>query len=263
MTNMNSDFSDMRFGSTDGLVEYPYWIESISGNIAKVWVKIPNIPANTSTQLAVYYDNDFANSASNGDLVFEFFDGFSGSVLDDSKWTEGTGVSISNGILIFANSEWIGLNSLNPFGVNHSVRAKLLTGHSGNMGSVYLREWFGFYDIPLVQMAGFGQFTNVSGYNSGRASWRNMLNGNNYYATMTGWSANTWNIYEARRTPSFARGSINDANFVDVYNYYSTNPLRVRFELRLSAALMKADWVLVRKYNVVEPSYTIGLEMSN
>ena len=56
---------------------------------------------------------------------------------------------------------------------------------------------------------------------------------------------------------------MNDANYINVYNYYSSGSLNLTFMLRENPALMKADWVLVRKYNVVEPSYTIGLEMSN
>jgi hypothetical protein len=54
---MNSDFSDLRFtNSSDSLL--PYWIESkVDGAWAYVWVKVPYIPASSTTTIYVYYGN--------------------------------------------------------------------------------------------------------------------------------------------------------------------------------------------------------------
>ena len=84
-----ADGSDIRFLLPSGK-SIPYWIESWnkSGQSAKVWVKVPSIPANSSTVIYMTYGNPSASSESNGDAVFEFFDDFEGTSLDTSKWDE-------------------------------------------------------------------------------------------------------------------------------------------------------------------------------
>ena len=66
-----SDGSDIRFLLPSGK-SIPYWIESWdkSGQNAKVWVKVPSIPANSSTVIYMYYGNPSASSESNVDAVF-------------------------------------------------------------------------------------------------------------------------------------------------------------------------------------------------
>lgn len=56
----------------------PHWIEewdSVNGK-ARVWVKIPNIPAGGSVEIKMYYGNANAQDLSNGHAVFDFFDDF-------------------------------------------------------------------------------------------------------------------------------------------------------------------------------------------
>ncbi|MBU5682368.1 MAG: DUF2341 domain-containing protein, partial [Candidatus Aenigmarchaeota archaeon] len=55
-------------------------------NNTRIWVKVPNIPANSNKTIYLYYGNPNATSMSNGDLVFEFFDDFEGTSLNTSKW---------------------------------------------------------------------------------------------------------------------------------------------------------------------------------
>lgn len=54
----------------------PHWIEewdSVNGK-ARVWVKIPNIPAGGSVEIKMYYGNANAQDLSNGHAVFEYAD---------------------------------------------------------------------------------------------------------------------------------------------------------------------------------------------
>ena len=53
-----ADGSDLRFTAADQITRIPFWIESIdtTAQTARVWVKIPNLPA-AGTTLYVYYDN--------------------------------------------------------------------------------------------------------------------------------------------------------------------------------------------------------------
>ncbi|MFA5714132.1 MAG: DUF2341 domain-containing protein [Candidatus Paceibacterota bacterium] len=88
---MNADFSDLRFAKSDGTI-YPYWIESIdtvaTPDTAKVWVKIPSIATSPATTFYMYYGNSSAPPASKGDDTFLFFDDFSGTIINTTKWSK-------------------------------------------------------------------------------------------------------------------------------------------------------------------------------
>jgi hypothetical protein len=86
---------DIRFMDTDrqGL---SYWIESWDPEKGSVlWVKVPK--AGTSS-LVMLSGNPAAAPASSGENTFLFFDDFSGTALDTSRWTE-----MGDGTLTFSN----------------------------------------------------------------------------------------------------------------------------------------------------------------
>lgn len=64
--NAKSDGSDIRFGDNSSTSELDYYIQSYSQaqSSAKVWVKVPYIPASSSTYIYLYYNNPDASSAS-------------------------------------------------------------------------------------------------------------------------------------------------------------------------------------------------------
>jgi len=84
----NPDGSDIRFVDEDDATKLSYWIEewNASSQTAKIWVKVPSIPAGEKT-IYLYYNNSDAVSESDGGAVFEFFDDFEDGVIDTSKWT--------------------------------------------------------------------------------------------------------------------------------------------------------------------------------
>ena len=107
-----SDGADIRFydGNEN---ELNYWIEewNYSLKTAKIWVKVPNIPANENVALQMYYGNPDASAMSNGIAVFEFFDDFEGGDVDTSKWTvdnNGGYYSVSNSNLYLNSSDTVG-----------------------------------------------------------------------------------------------------------------------------------------------------------
>jgi len=87
-TKANSDGSDIRFTDSDGVTILNHWIEEWDNinQIAKIWVKVPSILSGSTTNIYMYYGNNAAIDASNGDEVFEFFDDFDGNELDTNKW---------------------------------------------------------------------------------------------------------------------------------------------------------------------------------
>jgi hypothetical protein len=84
---MRSDCGDIRFTDSDGITLLNYWLESgCNTTSTKIWVKVPSIPSGSKT-IYVYYGNPSATSQSNGGATFIFFDDFSGSSIDTTKWS--------------------------------------------------------------------------------------------------------------------------------------------------------------------------------
>ncbi|MCS7125229.1 MAG: DUF2341 domain-containing protein [Candidatus Bathyarchaeota archaeon] len=88
-----SDFGDVRFtwyNSTSKQEQpIPYWCETIyNGKNATFWVKIPAIPASPRTAtIYIYYGKNDAETQSNGDSTFIFFDDFDDEAINQNKWT--------------------------------------------------------------------------------------------------------------------------------------------------------------------------------
>ena len=103
----NSDGSDIRFTDSDGETLLSYWIEEwdSANSKAKIWVKVPSIPANSSTDIYMYYGNANAQSESDPEQVFDFWDDFDDGVLDTNKWAltdtypSGSNVTEHDGVL--------------------------------------------------------------------------------------------------------------------------------------------------------------------
>jgi len=83
----NSDGSDIRFTTSDGITPLSYWIENWdSENSASLWVKVPEIASGNTTLIYLYYGNSSVASASNGFSTFEFFDDFEEGAINSSRW---------------------------------------------------------------------------------------------------------------------------------------------------------------------------------
>jgi hypothetical protein len=94
--DMQPDFDDIRFIDSDGSTGLSYWRESYTASTSAIfWVKVPSIPSGTKV-IYMYYGNDAASSASDGDATFEFFDDFEdGDISDWSQYGSGV-VQIAN-----------------------------------------------------------------------------------------------------------------------------------------------------------------------
>lgn len=97
--NCNSDFSDLRFTTSDAETTLDYWIETTSGTtpnqLATVWIEFDSI-GTSATTFYMYYGNAGASSASSGNATFIEFDDFErGSNGDEVgyNWTEVQGAA--------------------------------------------------------------------------------------------------------------------------------------------------------------------------
>ncbi len=88
---MNSDFSDIRFTSSDGATKLYHWRASYTvSSTATFWVAVATSGSST---IYMYYGNASASSASNGTNTFIFFD--DGSPL--TSWTN-SGVTFDSSV---------------------------------------------------------------------------------------------------------------------------------------------------------------------
>jgi len=78
----------IRLYDEDKSTALSYWIEEfdITNHNAKIWVKVPSIPAAAAKYIYISVDPSRTEDASNGDNTFLFFDDFNGSSIDTTKW---------------------------------------------------------------------------------------------------------------------------------------------------------------------------------
>ncbi|HEY3309491.1 MAG TPA: DUF2341 domain-containing protein [Desulfuromonadaceae bacterium] len=82
--DMKANFDDIRFYDETNKREIPYYLESkTDSSTATVWIK-----TGAFNTISLYFGNASALSASNGAAVYEFFDSFTGTVIDTAKWTK-------------------------------------------------------------------------------------------------------------------------------------------------------------------------------
>jgi len=88
-----SDFSDLRFTTSDGVTLLDYWIELISGTtpnqVATVWIEFDSIGTGATT-FYMYYGNAGASAVSSGTNTFIAFDDFERGADGDATggdWT--------------------------------------------------------------------------------------------------------------------------------------------------------------------------------
>jgi len=114
-SNCKTDFSDIRFTDDDGFTLLSYWMEEYTDSVsATFWIKVAD-NLDTNQSIYIYYGQPTANTTSNGDSTFIFFDDFEGTSLNTSKWwvfSQGTNTyEVVNGELhadIQSTSAWSG-----------------------------------------------------------------------------------------------------------------------------------------------------------
>lgn len=252
-----TDFSDLRFTTSDKVTLLDYWIESISGTtpnqLATIWIEFDNI-GTSNTTFYMYYGNSGASAVSNGENTFPFFDDFEGDAIDTDKWgylLGSGGDTVAGSILTLAGttSDRI-LKGKSFYGLGYATRFLCKSAHynSSSYNEVIgIREDSGALTMQMAQPC----HTNTS-YT---AKYRIYNNGNNARTNMVGWTANTYLILEIKKDTSKAIFSVNDANPVEMSTYYTTDETAPYFYVFAGGASISCDWTLVRQYLATEPAW--------
>ncbi len=253
---MRSDCGDIRFYDENNN-ELSYWIEDGTCGTTQthIWVKVPYIPASSSTTIYLYYGNPDATSKSDGQAVFEFFDDFNDGVLNTTKWVENTGTwTEENGVLKGSSSSSnVYIRSNYPLKTDGTEILETKTKlDSGDLGAVSIGG----------STSGFSYnfFSNEDEYNNVFRIWDNSGYGDS--SLPDGFA---YNYHVIGTVKNLTEGKIHEYIDYSYNHYYSTSQsYSYYFSLCVwtgsGTSLGYFDWVLVRKYTNPEPSVSIGEE---
>ena len=116
------DGGDLRFTSDDGTTLLDFWVQEVTGGVAKIWVEVAD-SLESNVNIYVYYGNSESGLAngSSGEDTFNFFDDFTGAVLDGTKWDTSDAPSVDGSDNLILNNDDAVLGKT-IFGVGYEVR---------------------------------------------------------------------------------------------------------------------------------------------
>lgn len=280
---------DLRFTDNDGSTLLDFWVESVSGTVATIWVEVAD-SLESNVDIYCYYGNASATNVSNGTNTFLFFDDFNGSSFNSNKWTDWNpwnhgSITVSDSILkasatTAGSNYWRGrgLRTLNPLTINigqwKAVRYKWKwnqTGSSctseigwGKNGSPLWKE-ANAYDYGLsayretpawyLQKVINGAYTNIG---SSAVGWPGGQPANYEYGEYrfqnNGGTSNKHQWYRSTDSSSWSllidvTNNDNLGTAYDVYIFGGNYYSTVQSDTNV-------DWILVRKYASPEPAYS-------
>ena len=265
---MRSDCGDIRLYDTDGTTELSYWVEDgCNSTSTKVWVKVPDIAANSTKVIYLQYGVLDLTSKSSGDDVFLLFDDFIGASLDLNKFvlqnSAGGSVSILNGQVTFNTksslNDYVWIHSVSKFQYPVWIEARVDSMPSGTptyrMGlstSTNLRTNGNYYNSYSVDWYGMGSSLRVVGVNNISDGW--VVKG-----ISSLFKTGIWKFSWVSKGNQIGSDGVNSlicsdtSNEID--NYYAY--FGIASDNNGSVVL---DWVRVRQYISPEPTVTVGQE---
>ncbi len=247
-----------------------FWVEkwNTSTEEAIIWVNV-TIPASSQVTLEIYFDSSGTETLGDPNKVFEFYDDFSGTSLDTTKWTTNTNqYVVSNGYI----EMWGNWNNQYYINTLRSFTPNVVIEGVWRLGGYY------FYDtdvtIGLVPTDttpwlsnsaiyawydGYGGIFWVSAYNE-----KNLRVYGVYSATGSPIYSTDWQSFEIIYTGT-------QIQFWDSYtNSWLTaavSPPLSPFYLQIAADTDSTtrfgyiDWIRVRKYASTPPTVSISTQV--
>jgi hypothetical protein len=256
-SHCNTTFADLRFTAADGSTLLHYWTESSNTTspyyAATVWVENGEVPSST---IYMYYGNNGAASASDGDNTFQFFDGFTTAWNVPVKW-EGdiASGSVAGGILTFRVAALAHDYLLSVYGAS-STTAAMRVRANVTASSVH-------GDYSAIVFGNDTQAATLTFDHSGTHFSECTKNGwTNWTFTNNGFSANAYYIYDLQvvSNTTFYYYQNGTGGFID--NGYNTvpayNPLCAEFDLGDHDSVREVymiDWVLIRKLSATPQTF--------
>jgi len=235
----------------------PYWIEKFDpvAEEAIIWVKVPEIPANSEIEIFMYYGNPGVASASDGEATFDFFDDFEGTSLDTSKWDDSNAGSYSIAdSAIGMTGDWndkviktVKTDFAMPLIVELRIRA---SATDNDIDIVVPFNW--------VPWAGDGDGVR---WDIDAGEKLNIIIGGTGYIHGSGFPDTNWHRARATFTPSeFKIWADWDTEYSDSGTPTNTVGWLGLFADPEAGRTGYVDWYAVRKYASPEPSVSVGAE---
>jgi len=231
----------------------PHWQE----NDSKVWVKVPSVPASGSTDVFMYYGNPTAESASDGDATFEFFDDFEGTSLDVSKWSGDTGhASVAGSILTYdggTDSNWYNIQGT-------SLEVPYIAEYYARMGNSAANNYDSI--IGLQKSDGLQYARAYSNpVDVGVGKWQSRFT-SGVEATGSFPIPPDYNWYRGKIALTGSDVKYYTDGVLDVTESTQV-PTDVVAFIGIRNGNIKSDWFFVRKYASAEPALSVGGEVQS
>jgi len=267
---LKSDCSDIRFLDSDKNTLLNYWIESgCNTNNTKIWVKV-NIPANSNKIIYFVSGNEILNSASNGDLVFDFFDDFEGTSLNTSKWTlgyaqfKGANVTIFNSMALILTSNNDTLQAIHSNYIIGQYDKKIIEAKVQIPTTSRTSKFLYLVSSGNVYRGGFGMMW-VDGAIGGEYS---VIGLEYYFSPFTQIENNSFIARITKNDTYSFDARVLDLEYNTVGRTFSTTQTAWNFDWWISGWVYGTesfywDWVRVRKYTSPEPKVSLGNELGS
>lgn len=222
LDGMQDDGEDIRFYAENGS-KLSYWIDPENTVNGSYYVGYVRTPAD-ATNISLYYGNNSAISKSNGAAVFELYDDFNDNTINSTLWdTEGT-VTLSNGLV---NGRIASKTSWSPgYTVDFSGKTD---------------DYFGGWETTI----------NAGTYYLWRAETSIALQASSTYIYSGISSDSELHTFSLSRKEDDAQGIV-DGQTLDWITSYSD------LDMKVGTFGGSWDWVIVRKYEATEPTFSIG-----
>lgn len=281
---MKSNCDDIRFLDSDNSTYLNYWIETGNSNSCnstdtRIWVKVPNINANSRKTIYMYYGDSSLSSGTSGEDTFIFFDEFDS--FNSSKWSStngssgysisGSAITINSGAVYtnntignqpgqMAEAQMRWLNTGSQSGLMIANQQNTYSGNSSGAALSYiLRGASPSFDIYLYGLAANG---SGSGYNiAGTGNILNItFNQNTKYIVGTSLDSSNLRFFINRTNPqtsSYGAWSSSQNYYLWLGYFMGGNSGST------DISDIEVDWVLVRKYTSTPPNINVGSETSS
>ncbi|MEX2588739.1 MAG: DUF2341 domain-containing protein [Chitinophagales bacterium] len=262
---MNADGSDIRFTDV-ACNNLDYWIESgINTANTVIWVEVNNIPANGSATVNMFYGNDTAAAASNGEATFQFFDDFDGTSLNTIKWDSlaaaGSSTVISGGTATITTSPASGSYLISKATVSTPTVTEM------NVVSISGRAHIAQLNPTNTEGHLISNFESPTRISLGFTSGSGCGTGSNTYggsSTVIIPTSNLLSVWSLAWPSTSTQIMTSPENLTGNSSAY-TLPSDVRLGLGIvcDAANLETEWARARKYTSPEPNQTVGAESVN
>lgn len=268
-SDMNADYSDIRFIDSDDSTQLNYWIEGTTATEATVYVKIPSLP-NGSKTIYIYYNNATATTTSST-ATLEYYS--SGGTL--TGWTEynhGTGDwSIDAGtgnpapsMKSYADTgSWSTASIKSDGNYNEDIELKI-DMNSGLQNPNYLDITFSDVSgaTPLFGDAGNNMFGFVARYGDEiiKSKAGGTLTSSTVTVTITG-----WHTYKIRRISGTVEVIQDDIALATITSNVPSGTLPMFFDQNHpESGGWNSYWdnIKIRKYASPDPTISFAAEES-